>query len=88
MRSNHHPLISHVPHSISPSVRKQVSFSRKATTSKDSSASNHNDEEIFHRRIVHFEKGNGGEEEDNRKKSNKKPYGGFNHRQFAKAVDP
>lgn len=85
MRSNH-PLISHVPYSISP-VRKQVSFSRKATTSKDSSVSNHNDEEIFHRRIVHFEKGNGGEE-DNRKKSNKKPYGGFNHRQFAKAVDP
>lgn len=72
---------------ISP-VRKQVSFSRKASTSKDSSAPNHNDEEIFHRRIVHFEKGNGGEEEDNRKKSNKKPYGGFDHRQFAKAVDP
>ncbi len=85
MRSNH-PLISHVPYSISP-VRKQVSFNRKATTSKDSSE-NHKDEEIFHRRIVHFEKGNGGEEEDNRKKSNKKPYGGFNHRQFAKAVDP
>lgn len=72
-------------------VSKQISFSKKGTTSKHESTYNQDndefDEDIFHRRIVHFEKVNGGEEKDAGKKSSKK-FGGWNHRQFAKSIDP
>uniref|UniRef100_A0A7S2KXB3 RxLR effector protein n=1 Tax=Skeletonema marinoi TaxID=267567 RepID=A0A7S2KXB3_9STRA len=72
-------------------VSKQISFSKKAVTPSHDTTSNEEsyDENAFHRRIVHFEHHRKDEDEDDVKKhSNKKPYGGWNHRQFAKAIDP
>eukprot|EP00984_Skeletonema_dohrnii_P020436 scaffold9968_cov113-Skeletonema_dohrnii-CCMP3373.AAC.2 len=71
-------------------VSKQISFSKKAVTPNHDTNSNEEsyDENAFHRRIVHFEHHRKDEDEDNDVKKSKKPYGGWNHRQFAKAIDP
>jgi len=37
---------------------------------------------------VHFEHHRKDEDENDGKKHSKKPYGGWNHRQFAKSIDP
>ncbi|KAL7492232.1 hypothetical protein ACHAWT_001438 [Skeletonema menzelii] len=68
-------------------VSKQISF--KKTTPKHAPTPSEDcyDEDAFHRRIVHFEH-HRKDEEDDEKKHSKKPYGGWNHHEFAKSIAP
>jgi len=75
---------------LKQTVSNQVSFSKKAATPKHDPTPNEDtyDDNAFHRRIVHFEHHRKDEDENDGKKHSKKAYGGWNHRQFAKSIDP
>ena len=70
-------------------VSKQISFSKKAITPNHDTTSNQDDEQdVFHRRIVHFEHHTKNENEGDGNRHSKKQFGGWNHREFAKSIDP